>query len=306
MELAQFEFKRERKLGEFVQDFINLLKIIFGHMSVELLKLLLVPLCLMLLIGYYISTQLNINANYSSGEIVDMFAALGIALICILINGMLAFGFTIEYFILLRDRRDLSFDYKDVWQSFRQHLDKYFRFLLGSIVVSVILFIPVALVIFITALIPFFGTIGVGMVFAVLGLWYFTSFMLYREGYYDLFDTYTSAYGMLKNKIAEYGLASYVVTFLFRSLMTLMSIVPFVLIGLVAYNYVGFDADFFETYFGKMLVTLGSTLLSLFFIVYYMLSVISYGIIYETAKELRFGEDVFEKIQKIGRRDDGH
>lgn len=305
MELTQFEFKRERKLGEFVQDFINLLKVIFGHLATELLKLLVLPMCFMLLIGYYVSTQLNMHADYSSGELVDMFVALGAALLFVLLNGVLAFGFTIEYFILLRDKRSLLFDYKDVWQAFKHHLDKYFRFFLGAIVVSVVILIPVGIVLFIAALIPLVGSFAIGIVFAVLGLWYFTAFMLYREGYYDLFDTYTAAYSLLKEKIAEYGLASYVVTFLFRSLMTLIGIVPLLIIGIVSYNYVGFDHNFFDTYFGKLIVTLGSTLLSIFFIVYYMLSVISYGIIYETAKELRFGEDVFEKIHKIGRRDNG-
>lgn len=304
MELSEFEFKRERKVGEFVQDFINLLKIIWGHLSRELLRLLVGPLCIMLLVGYYISTQLNLNADYSSGEIVDMLVVFGVAAIFMLIIGVLAFGFTIEYFILLRDRRDLLFCYKDIWKSFRSHGSKYFRFLLGSIIVSIILFIPLSFIIFISALIPLVGSLAVGVVFAILGLWFFTAFMLYRENYYDLFDTYTSAFSMLKNKIGEYGLASYVVTFLFRSLMTLMSIVPLIIIGLLAYNYVGFSNDFFETYVGKMLVTFGSTMLSVFFIIYYMLSVISYGIIYETAKELRFGEDVFEKIHKIGRRGD--
>lgn len=303
MELNQFEFKRERKLGEFVQDFINLLKIIFGHMSTELLKLLVLPICFMLLIGYYISTQLNINADYSSGELMDMFVALGIAVLCIVINGVLAFGFTIEYFILLRNKRALTFDNKDIWQAFKEHLEKYIRFLMGSVVVVIVLLIPVSIIVFITLFIPFVGSFAVGVVFAVLGLWFFTAFMLYREGYYDLFDTYTAAFSLLKGKIAEYGLASYVVTFLFRSLMTLMGIVPMLIFGIVAYNYVGFDHNFFDSYLGKLIVTVGSTVVSLFFIMYYMLSVISYGIIYETAKELQFGEDIFEKIHKIGRRD---
>lgn len=304
MELSEFEFKRERKIGEFVQDFINLLKIIWGHLSRELLKILVGPLCIMLLVGYYISTQLNLNVDYSSGEVVDMIVVFGLAGLCMLIIGVLAFGFTIEYFILLRNRRDLLFSYKDIWQAFKSQSGKYFRFLLGSIVVGIILLIPVGFAVFISALIPIVGSVAVGVVFATLGLWFFTAFMLYREDYYDLFDTYTSAFSMLKEKIAEYGLASYVVTFLFRSLMTLMSIVPLIIIGFIAYNYVGFNNDFFETYIGKILVTFGSTMLTLFFIVYYMLSVISYGIIYETAKELRFGENVFEKIHKIGRRED--
>lgn len=303
MELADFEFKRERKLGEFVQDFINLLKMIVGHLGKVLFKMLALPICGMLLVGYYLSTQLNMHVNYSSGELFRVISSSIGAIGVMLVIGMLAFGFSIEYFIILRDRRRLDFDEKDVWQQFRENLGKYFQFLFAAIIVALLAFIPLAILVFACMFVPFAGSIAMGILFAMVGLWFFTAFMLYREGYYELIDTFNGAYGLLKSKIFEYGTASYVVNFLFQSLLQLITLMPAIIIGLLAYNSVGFNENFFETSFGKILVSLGSSVLTIFFIVYNMLSVLSYGIIYETGKEMKYGENVFERITKIGRRD---
>ncbi|HMR17867.1 MAG TPA: ABC transporter permease [Sphingobacterium sp.] len=302
MELADFEFKRERKLGEFVQDFINLLKMIIGHLGKVMFKMLSLPICGMLLVGYYLSTQFNMQVNYSSGELFRVISSLLTAFGLMFVIGTLAFGFAIEYFIILRDRRRLDFDEKDVWQQFRENLGKYFRFLIAAIIVAILAFIPLSILVFACMFVPFVGSIAMGVLFAIVGLWFFTAFMLYREGYYELIDTFNGAYGLLKSKIFEYGLASYVVSFLFQSLLYLISLMPTVIIGLIAYNSVGFNENFFETSFGKILVSVGGSVMTIFFIVYNMLSVLSYGIIYETGKEMVFGENVFERITKIGRR----
>ena len=304
MELKDFEFKRERKLGEFVQDFINLLKLIIAHVCKILTKLLALPIAGMLLVGYYLSTQINMNVNYSSGELVRVlsssFGALGIMFII----GTFAFGFTIEYFILIRDRRDIAFTEKDVWTQFRGNISKYFRFLGAAIVVGILSVIPMGILMAGCVFVPFVGNIAMGILFAMFGLWYFTAFMLYREGYSELMDTFQDAFGMLKAKFFEYGAASYIVSFLFQSLLYLITLMPAIIFGLLAYNSVGFNENFFDTTFGKLLTSLGGSVITVFFIVYNMLSVLSYGIIYETAKEMKFGENVFERIAKIGRRAD--
>ncbi len=301
MGLIDFEFKRERKLGEFVQDFINLLKIIIGHLGKILFKMLALPICGMLLVGYYISTQLNMHVDYSSADLFTVLSSFLTAISIMAIIAMIAFGLSIEYFMLLRDRRSLDFGEREVWRNFKDNIGSYFRFLGAAIIVGIIACIPLAIIAFVCLFIPFVGSIAVGILSAMVGLWFFTAFMLYREGYYELMDTFQEAYALLKNKIFEYGIASYVVNFLFQSLLYLISIVPFVIVALIAYNSVGFHQNFFETYFGKILVSVGGSILTLFFIVYSMLSVLSYGIIYESGKELKFGENVFERIAKIGR-----
>jgi len=295
-----FEFKRERKLGEFVQDFINLLKVINRHLFAVLFRLLIIPICTVILIGYYLTTQMRMNASFTN---VDYFnvgvSALSLVLLIMLIS-MFAFGFTIEYFILLRNKKKLDFDSKELWLQFRSNITYYLWFFLAMLVVGVLIAVPVALGVLLTAFIPIVGSFATGIIFSIIGLWFFTAFMLYREGYYDLMDCFGSAFSLLKKKIFEYGLASYIVSFIFQALLSIITIIPLVIIFAISYNALGFSTDFFDSEWGRTIATFGGLVVVLLFIVYYMLSVVSYGIIYETAKELRFGEDVFERIEKLG------
>ena len=300
MELIDFEFRKERKLGEFVQDFINLLKVINRHLVSVLLKLLLIPISVVILLGYYISTQISFNTAYTSVDTVHVFMSFLVLGIVILLIALFAFGLGIEYFILLRNTKSLAFNSSDILRQFRTHLRMYLRFFLAMLVVGVLISIPTAFAVLLSALIPFIGSFAAGVIFAMIGLWFFSAFMLYREGYYDLIDCFGSAFTMLKKKILEYGLASYIVSFIFQALLSIITIVPMVIVFLIAYNSLGYHDDFFASGIGRGIATFGGLFVVLLVIIYYLLSVISYGIIYETAKELQFGEDVFERIDKLG------
>lgn len=299
MGLIDFEFRRERKLGEFVQDFINLLKVINRHLISELFKLLLVPIALVILMGYYLSTQLSLNNSYTTIDSVNVFLSFMALGGLIFIIALFAFGFGIEYFILLRNRKSLDFNSFDIWNQFKAHIGYYFRFFLAMLIVGIIIFIPTALAMMLSAFIPFVGSFAVGILLSAIGLWFFSSFMLYREGYDDLLDCFGSAFGMLKKKILEYGLASYIVSFIFQSLLSIITVFPLVIIFLITYNSIGFNNDFFASGLGRSIATFGGLIVTLLVIIYYLLSVISFGIIYETAKELKYGEDVFDRIDKL-------
>lgn len=298
-----FEFKRERKLGEFVQDFINLLKVINRHLVSVLFKLLIVPICIVVLIGYYLTTQMRFNANFSNVDYFNIGASFVSLGLLVLLISIFAFGFTIEYFILLRNRKQIDFGSREVWLQFRKSIAYYLRFFLAMLVVGVLIALPVAIAALLSAFIPIVGTFATGILFSMIGMWFFTAFMLYREDYYDLIDCFGGAFTLLRTKIFEYGTASYIVSFIFQALLSIITIIPFVIIFVISYNAIGFNNDFFESEWGRGIATFGSLVVVLLFIVYYMLSVISYGIIYETAKELKFGEDVFARIEKLGGKD---
>lgn len=295
-----FEFKRERKLGEFVQDFINLLKVIYKHLVSVLFRLLVIPICLVVLIGYYLSTQVSANTTHTNFDYFSVGMSLGSLVLLILLVSLFAFGFTIEYFILLRNRRDILFTSQDVWTQFKSNLHYYLRFFIAMLVVGILVSIPAAFAMFLSALIPIVGSFATGIIFAIIGLWFFSAFMLYRENYAELIDCFGASFSMLKKKIFEYGIASYIVSFIFQALLSIITIMPMVIVFVFAYNFIGFDNDFFESGFGRGIATLGGLIVTLLFIIYYMLAVISYGIIYETAKELKYGEDVFERIENLG------
>lgn len=300
MEQIDFEFKRERKLGEFVQDFINLLKVIYKHLVSVLFRLLVVPICVVVLIGYYLSTQMSMNTGFTN---VDFFKVglgfLSLGLLIMLVS-LFAFGFTIEYFILLRNKKNISFTSKDIWTQFKSNIPLYLRFFLVMLVAGVLISIPVGIAIIFSAFIPIVGSFVSGIIFAIVGLWFFTAFMLYRENYVELIDCFSAAFTMIKKKVFEYGIASYIVSFIFQALLSIITLMPLVILFVITYNSIGFDNDFFESGIGRGMATFGGLIVTLLFIVYYMLSVISYGIIYETAKELHYGEDVFERIDKLG------
>src|SRR5690606_12400978 len=295
-----FEFKRERKLGEFVQDFINLLKVINRHLFAVLFRLLIIPICLVILIGYYLTTQMRISASFTIVDYFNVGASVLSLILLIMLISLFAFGFTIEYFILIRNKRTLDFDSKELWTQFRSNIASYLRFFLAMLVVGVLIAVPVILGVLLSAFIPIVGSFASGIIFSMVGLWFFTAFMLYREGYYDLMDCFGSAFSLLKKKIFEYGLASYIVSFIFQALLSIITIIPLVIIFAISYNAIGFSTEFFDSEWGRTIATFGGLVVVLLFIVYYMLSVISYGIIYETAKELRFGEDIFDRIEKLG------
>ena len=132
-----FEFKRERKLGEFVQDFINLLKLIYKHLVGVLFRLLVIPICIVILISYYLSTQMSVNSTYTNIDYFKVgFSFLSLGLIILLVC-LFAFGFTIEYFILLRNNKDTTFTSNDVWSQFRSNIPYYLRFFLAMLVVAI-------------------------------------------------------------------------------------------------------------------------------------------------------------------------
>jgi hypothetical protein len=105
---------------------------------------------------------------------------------------------------------------------------------------------------------------------------------------------------MLSKKLIQYGIATYIVNFIFQMAVMLISIIPMIIIALLSFNFLGVDAAFFDSSLGKLLMTLGGLFITLFTLFLYMSGVLANGIIYETAKDLKFGERIYGMIEKIG------
>lgn len=299
MEIA-FNFRKERKLGEIVQDFINLTRQIHRHFFGTMLRLSIIPLCTMLLLIYYGTTRINLTSQRSLLESMDVIF-IGIAVFFVMLFiGMLLIGLAIEYFILLKTHKKLDFDSVAVWNSFRANFGKYWRFLLVAILALLILAIPVTIAMGLMIFIPFVGSFAVGIVSAILGVWFFCAFLFYREGYLKLGNSISATFSILKKKLFDYSIASFLIGMIFQILLFMMTLMPSLLLGIIAYNTVGFDASFFESFLGRILVSIGGTLIGFLYIVYYMISVLVSGIIYETAKEMQYGEDIYERIANLG------
>jgi len=303
MEL-NFEFKKERKLGEFVQDFVDLLKLVIRHFCATLFKLAVVPLAMMLLLFYYLTTKINFGADFSEADLFAIWSLFFAIVGVLIILAIIFFGIAIEYFILLRNHNSTDFGSTEVWSNFKSHIGIYLRFFGAAVIVSLIIALPVFIVMVIASFIPIIGSFLAGILMSCVSVWFFCAFMLYREGYYTLTACFTSAFDMLRKKIFDYGVSSYIVSAIFQILLMMMSLVPVLVLGLIAYNTIGFDDHFFDTFSGKLIASLGGTIFAMIMITSYMFSVLISGLIYESAKEIRFGENIYETIANLGRRAD--
>jgi len=301
---VDFEFQKERKIGDFVQSFIDLFKSIYKHFVTTIFGLSALPLGGIALVYYFLSTKITFSANSNSFEDIDGLTWAGVLILALLALGLYVYGISIEYFILLKERKDTQFSGQEVLRNFRLNIGRYFRFLFAMILALVVIFIPVVLVAAIAIFIPFIGSFAIGILMSMVGIWLFCSFLFYREGYSDLGSCFTDAYVMLSKKLVQYGVATYIVNFIFQMAVMMISVVPMIIISLLSYNFLGVEAAFFDSSWGKLLMTLGGLFVTLFTLFLYMAGVLANGIIYETAKDLKFGERIYAMIDQIGGRDE--
>ncbi|HAU53656.1 MULTISPECIES: ABC transporter permease [Sphingobacterium] len=299
-----FEFQKERKVGDFIQSFIDLFKLIYKHFVSTIFGLSAVPLAAIALVYYFLSTKITFSANSDSFEDIDAFTWAGLLILALIALGLYVYGISIEYFMLLKERKSTAFSGSEVFRNFRSNLGKYFMFLIAMILALIVVFIPLAIVAVICAFIPFIGSFAIGILGSMVGIWLFCSFLFYREGYSDLGSCFTDAYVMLSKKLIQYGIATYIVNFIFQMAVMMISIVPLIIMGLLSFNFLGIDAAFFDSSWGKLLMTFGGLFITLFTLFLYMSGVLANGIIYETAKDLKFGERIYGMIEKIGGKDE--
>ncbi|WP_312747677.1 ABC transporter permease [Sphingobacterium multivorum] len=299
-----FEFQKERKVGDFIQSFIDLFKLIYKHFVSTIFGLSAVPLAAIALVYYFLSTKITFSTNSDSFEDIDAFTWAGLLILALIALGLYVYGISIEYFMLLKERKSTAFSGSEVFRNFRSNLGKYFMFLIAMILALIVVFIPLAIVAVICAFIPFIGSFAIGILGSMVGIWLFCSFLFYREGYSDLGSCFTDAYVMLSKKLIQYGIATYIVNFIFQMAVMMISIVPLIIMGLLSFNFLGIDAAFFDSSWGKLLMTFGGLFITLFTLFLYMSGVLANGIIYETAKDLKFGERIYGMIEKIGGKDE--
>ncbi|WP_343562582.1 ABC transporter permease [Sphingobacterium sp.] len=301
---VEFEFQKERKIGDFVQNFIDLFKLIYKHFVSTIFGLSALPLAVIALVYYFLSTKITFSANSSSFEDIDGFTWALLLVLALLGLGLYVYGISIEYFILLKERKNTLFTGKEVLQNFRANIGRYFMFLFAMILALIVVSIPLAIIAAISIFIPFIGSFAIGILMSIVGIWLFSSFLFYREGYSDLGSCFTDAYVMLSKKLIQYGVATYIVNFIFQMAVMMISVIPLIIISLISYNFLGLETAFFDSSWGKLLMTFGGMFITLFTLFLYMAGVLANGIIYETAKDLKFGERIYGMIDRIGGRDD--
>jgi hypothetical protein len=137
-----FEFQKERKIGDFVQSFIDLFKLIYRHFVSTIFGLSALPLAGIALVYYFLSTKITFSANSDSFEDIDAFTWAGLLILALIALGLYVYGISIEYFVLLKERKSTAFSGAEVLKNFRSNLGKYFMFLIAMILALIVVFIP--------------------------------------------------------------------------------------------------------------------------------------------------------------------
>ncbi len=301
MEKLDFTFKKSRKLGELISDYITLFKLIFKHFNKNILTLSLPFIAIFMLLMFYsisyITPLVFGSIEPSLPTILGIAASFGLLM---MIFFLIVSVFGIEYMLLLEEKGNTDFTTGDVFAKIKQNIGKYILFFLCSILVMLIISIPFAIVAFILAFIPLIGTFAIGILAAMLMLFIYCSLFLYLQGKEQLWDSFSASFRLIKSKIFEYGAASYLFQFMVQITLGFVMLIPLIILGVVAFTTVGFNHDFFLTFGGKIIVSLGVSFITLL-VVFSSIYLISFYVLqYFSLLEVSYSEETLDDIEQIG------
>lgn len=302
MENLDFTFKKNRSIGDLISDYITLFKRIFKHLHRVFIPLALVFASL-LVIGtfFFLGNTLPIFNAYNRASSVTAILSFEIPLnLIIFIFSILVFGLGMEYFILLEERNATDFSFKDVLKRWKGDIGKFILFFLSSLVVILILIIPLGLVGLILVLIPIVGFIGLMILSGIVSLYFNVALMLYLQGRSSLWKSYSDSIQLIYHKMFAYGLASFLFQFLSEIVMGIVLIVPTIILVIITFS-TGINVDFFTSFGGKFILSIGVALLAIFYVFYSIYLISFYVLEYFSLIEVNYNEETMEDIDQIGK-----
>jgi hypothetical protein len=214
--------------------------------------------------------------------------------------------FGIEYMLLLEEKGSTDFTFSDILKNIKAKIGKYILFFLSSIVVGLILSLPVGIIYMILVFIPLLGMIGIGILTTMLMLFLYTALFMYLQSRATLWDSYTASFKLIKGKIFEYALASYLVQMIIQTILGIVIIVPTVIIFISGFTMFGFDSidRLSGSFGGKFIIALGTSLFTLFVIFSTVYLISFYVFQYFSLLEVNLSEKTLENIDQIGSTED--
>lgn len=309
MENLDFTFKKNRKLGELISDYITLYKHIFKHFNKNILTLSLPFVAIIILAVFAFITQVipTLNNWYSGVDnqfIWGTVLAILIAFIFMMILGVTTSTFGIEYMFLLEEKRNTDFTISDILNNVKARIGKYITFFFYSILIMLLLSIPIGIISFILAVIPILGMIATGIFSAMVMLFFYCALFLYIQDRETLGGSYMASFNLIKSKIFEYGVATYLFQFMTQITLGFIAIIPVLILFMIGLFTYGFSADFFQTFGGKFLIATGSALL-LLLTIFAGIYMITFAVLqYFSLLEVKYGEETLDDIEQIGNTTD--
>lgn len=302
MDLIDFNFKKSRKLGDLLSDYITLFKQIFKHFNKTILALSLPFIAIFMLITFYFFSYFS--EMISSSQAPSFFFISSIffpTFLFLMLFFLLVSTFGIEYMLLLEEKGNTDFSTKDIFRNIKLRITKYIAFFFSSLVVGLMLMIPFGIIAVILAFIPLVGMIALGVLSSMMAMFFYCALFLYLQNRERLWDSYRASFYLIKKKLFEYGLAAYIFQMIMQILLGLLTIVPLIILGIIAFNTIGFNDQFFTSFSGKFLVSLGSSIFTLFIIMSSIYMISFYVLQYFSLLEVSYREDTLDNIDQIGK-----
>lgn len=301
METLDFTFKKNRKLGALISDYIDLFKKIFKHFNKNILTVSLPFIALfMLLVFYSISAFVPLFYGTSELTFLSIIGMVFTFSIFFLIFMVLISIFGMEYMFLLEERQKTDFTYSDVLTRVKKNFKHYFFFFLATILVNMVAMIPIGIISFILVFIPLVGSLAMGVLMTTYLLFIYCALFLYLQKRETLWDSYGASFRLIKSKMFEYGAAAYLFQFMVQIILGILVVLPTLIIFVITFFTVDFSQDFFITFTGKFLASIGGAIM-LFAMIFSSIYMISFYVLeYFSLLEINFGEETLEDIEQIG------
>lgn len=307
-----FKFLKVRDLGTIISDFITLVKLTFKHFNNISLRAFLPIVALLICVSFLITNvfyRFYVNVTYlpSGGELPELMPILGIMGLgfIYMILFIFLYYFVIEYVILLREKDELTFTFKDVRNSLKANRKKYIKHFFASLLVTLIAMIPLGIIFVILAFIPIIGTFANMFVQAALIIFIYYSMMAYREDRTDLWGSFSEGWKLLKKQFFMQLLAKTILGFLTNIVLSIVTILPAIVIFLIFMFINNFDTElFFESFTGRFLISIGMSLLTIYMLYAQLFNAQQLFLMYNSAIERDYQEGTLSDIETLGTTQD--
>lgn len=295
MELI-FQFFKERNFSELIQDFINLFRKVYKHYFLNIFTLSLPVIGFIMIVTFFLTSQFD-NSNFDTFFGATLFFLAGLILVILI---YILATLSTEYMVLLRNKNSTDFTYMDVLKSYRQNIRKYLVGSLALFIFGLIIFIPFAIVYVILAFIPLIGGLISQFISMMLTIYISSVFLLYRDGKSDIKSSFKLGYDLVKKNLFNHSLAFYLFQFITSIVTLIIFAIPVVTFIIIQYNTLGFDDDFFVSYWGKVCIALLAGLGTIAYLLMQMLNTSFSFLIYCSNYESYYKEHTLDNIQQIG------
>jgi len=300
MEKLDFVFKKKRDIGSLISDYFDFFKKTFKHFHKVIFSLTWPFFLLFIVITYLGITYgrtVYLNEQFNDGIIIALaiIAAYGILLLFSISISM----FCVEYMLILEKNRSIEFSSYDVLISVKTNFMKYIKFGFASFLINLVLSIPLIIIYIILSFIPFATYIFI----AAYGIYFYVAMLLYHENRYSLMDCFKNTYGLIKSKLFAYTTAGFIFQLIIGTVMGLVIAVPIIIIFILSINSLEswFSIEnFFDTAFGKSIITICILLLIVIIILSSMYTISFNSLIYFSTIEENFQEETIDDIDLIG------